>query len=222
MRKIAPSLMCTDLGNVESDIKELDKANVDFYHIDIMDGQFVPNFTLGPDFVKTVRALTNKPLDVHIMSYDPEKFIDLFHEPGADMISIHAEATKNLQGTLTKIQQLGMKSGVAINPSTPLSVLDYVYDVTDYVTLMTVNPGFAGQKFIPSMYEKIEELKSNILTRKLDIKIEVDGNIGETTIPKCIEVGADWFIGGTSAIYKKENSLYDNVQKTKELLKGGN
>lgn len=222
MKKIAPSLMCTDLGNVENDIKQLDEANVDFYHIDIMDGQFVSNFTLGPDFVKTVRNLTKKPLDVHIMSFKPESFINLFHEAGADMISIHVEATNNLQGTLKKIQDLGMKAGVAINPSTPLSTLDYVYDVIDYVTLMTVNPGFAGQTFIPSMYGKIAELKAKIQEKNPNIKIEVDGNIGATTIPNCVKAGADWFIGGTSAIYKKDDSLYNNVQKTKELLNGGN
>lgn len=220
MYKIGPSLMCADLGSVSKDVIELDKAGIDFHHIDIMDGNFVPNFTLGPDFVKMVRKLTDKPLDIHIMAEDPERFIELFHGAGADWISIHAEATKNLQGTLSKIKELGMKAGVAINPSTPLSVLDYVYDVTDYVTLMTVNPGFAGQKFIPSMYDKIHSLRKEIENRNLDIDIEVDGNIGKDTIPKCIENGANLFVGGTSAIFKKGFSLKENVENTKNLIDG--
>src|SRR5699024_6979996 len=179
MLKIAPSLMCTDLGNVEKDIKELDEAGIDLYHIDIMDGTFVPNFTLGPDFVKTVRELSDKPLDIDIMAEKPERFIDLFHQAGSDMIAIHAETTNNLQGTLTKIQDLGMQAGVAINPSTPLDVLDYVYNVIDYVVIMTVNPGFAGQTFIPEMYDKIANLKAEITNRNLNIEIMVDGNIGK-------------------------------------------
>lgn len=222
MFKIAPSLMCTNLGNVAKDLAELDQAGVDFYHIDIMDGRFVPNFTLGVDFVKKVRSLTTTPLDIHLMTEEPEKFIELFHDAGADMIAIHAEATKNLQGTLTKIQSLGMKAGVAINPSTPLDVLNYVYDVTDYVILMTVNPGFAGQKFIPAMYQKIGELKKEITARNLNIEIEVDGNIGAATIPGCIEKGATSFIGGSSAIYNPNFTLAENVANTRKLLVGGN
>ncbi|WP_159721501.1 ribulose-phosphate 3-epimerase [Enterococcus sp. CSURQ0835] len=222
MLQIGPSLMCTDLGNVKGDLKELDAAGVDFYHIDIMDGIFVNNFTLGPDFVQKVRDLTEKPLDIHLMVENPERFIDLFHQVGSDMIAIHAEATRNLQGTLTKIKSLGMKAGVAINPSTPLDVLDYVYSVTDYVVLMTVNPGFAGQKFIPDMYEKIAQLKAEIDKRGLQIEIEVDGNIGAATIPQCIAQGATRFIGGSSSIYNPKFTLTDNVKATKELLKGGN
>ncbi len=221
MYKIGPSLMCTDLGNVERDIKELDEAGVDFYHIDIMDGTFVPNFTLGPDFVKAVRNLTDKPLDIHIMTEKPERFIDLFHEAGSDMIAIHAETTNNLQGTLSKIQDLGMKAGVAINPSTPLDVLEYVYNVTDYVVVMTVNPGFAGQTFIPEMYDKIAQLKEEITKRNLEIEVMVDGNIGKDTIPKSKEKGATSFVGGTSSVYKSENTLTENVKNTRKLLNGG-
>lgn len=221
MLKIAPSLMCTDLGNVEKDIKELDEAGIDLYHIDIMDGTFVPNFTLGPDFVKTVRELTDKPLDIHIMAEKPERFIDLFHQAGSDMIAIHAETTNNLQGTLTKIQDLGMKAGVAINPSTPLDVLDYVYNVIDYVVIMTVNPGFAGQTFIPEMYDKIANLKAEITKRNLNIEIMVDGNIGKDTIPKSKEKGATIFVGGTSSVYKSGLSLTENVKNTRNLLDGG-
>lgn len=218
MNKLGPSLMCTDLGNVEQDIKELDNAAVDFYHIDVMDGVFVPNFGLNLDFVKRVREITEKPLDVHLMVTDPSRYIDTFAEAGADMISIHAEATTNLQGDLARIQALGLKAGVAINPATSLNVLDYVYDVTDYVVIMTVNPGFAGQRFIPSIYNKIQELSDQIKKRGLNIDIQVDGNIGKNTIPKCKANGATMYIGGTSAVYSSAGTLEENVKKTKELL----
>lgn len=216
--KLGPSLMCTNLMNVESDIKELDAANVDFYHIDIMDGNFVSNFTLGPDFVRQVRKLTNKPLDIHIMANNPEHYIELFAEAGADMISIHSEGTKHLQGALAKIRKLGLKSGVALNPETSIDVLQYVLDVTDYVCLMTVNPGFAGQKFIPAMYKKIRQLHEMIVASGYPIEIEVDGNIGEETIPQCKQNGAVLYVGGTSAVYKKGCTLFDNVQATRLLL----
>ncbi|ALV22138.1 MULTISPECIES: ribulose-phosphate 3-epimerase [Carnobacterium] len=218
MNKLGPSLMCTDLGNVEQDIKELDNAAVDFYHIDVMDGVFVPNFGLNPDFVKRVREITEKPLDVHLMVTDPSRYIDTFAEAGADMISIHAEATSNLQGDLARIQAHGLKAGVAINPATSLDVLEYVYDVTDYVVVMTVNPGFAGQKFIPATYDKIQELSDQIKKRGLQIEIQVDGNIGENTIPKCKDNGATMYIGGSSAVYNSTGTLKENVQKTKQLL----
>lgn len=218
MYKVAPSLMVTDLSRVGEDIKELDNAGVEQYHIDIMDGHFVPNFTLGPDFVKKVNELTNTPLDLHLMIENPENYIDMFYEAGADMISIHAEATNNLEGTLQKIQKLGMKAGVAINPATPLSVLDYVYPVIDYVLVMTVNPGFAGQKFIPAMYQKIADLRHIIDSKGMNIDIEVDGNLGSQTIPGCVNSGAEWFVGGTSSVYQKDHSLIENVAAVRQLL----
>ena len=218
MNKLGPSLMCTDLGNVEQDIKELDNAAVDFYHIDVMDGVFVPNFGLNLDFVRRVREITEKPLDVHLMVTDPSRYIDTFAEAGADMISIHAEATTNLQGDLARIQAHGLKAGVAINPATSLEVLEYVYDVTDYVVVMTVNPGFAGQNFIPAVYDKIQDLSDQIKKRGLKIEIQVDGNIGENTIPKCKDNGATMYIGGSSAVYNSTGTLKENVQKTKQLL----
>lgn len=218
MNKLGPSLMCTDLGRVEEEIRELDQAGVDFYHLDIMDGQFAPNFALSPDFVKKVRKLTTTTLDVHLMVENPERYIDVFIDSGADMLSVHAEATHNLQSILAHIQSRGVKAGVAINPATPLDVLDYVYDVTDYVVVMTVNPGFAGQQFIPATYEKIKRLHKKITDLNLDISIQVDGNIGAATIPQCIENGANLFVGGTSAVYSPEKSLIDNVKATKKLL----
>ncbi|HGF8334020.1 TPA: ribulose-phosphate 3-epimerase, partial [Enterococcus faecium] len=196
----------------------LDNAAVDFYHIDVMDGVFVPNFGLNIDFVKRVREITEKPLDVHLMVTDPSRYIDTFAEAGADMISIHAEATTNLQGDLARIQAHGLKAGVAINPATSLDVLEYVYDVTDYVVVMTVNPGFAGQKFIPAIYDKIQELSDQIKKRGLKIEIQVDGNIGENTIPKCKDNGATMYIGGSSAVYNSAGTLEENVKKTKQLL----
>ncbi|GAY77581.1 ribulose-phosphate 3-epimerase [Sporolactobacillus inulinus] len=218
MNKIGPSLMCADLAHLADDISQLDEAGVDFYHLDVMDGQFVSNFTIGPDLIKTIRSLTNKPLDAHLMIQNPERYIDLFSDCGVDMLSIHAEATDNIQGTLAKIKQLGMKAGLALNPATPLTVLDYVYDVVDYVVIMTVNPGFSGQKFIPATYQKIAQLHERIQKQERTIEIEVDGNIGKATIPTCKENGATLYICGTSSIFHNRGTRQENVAQTRKWL----
>lgn len=182
----------------------------------------MPNFTLGPDFIKRTREITTKPIEVHLMIEQPEHFINLFRQTGADRLTIHAEATTNLQGTLARIQAAGMKAGVALNPATPLEVLDYVYDVVDYIVIMTVNPGFAGQAFIPAMYGKIAKLSMLLHERDLNIPIEVDGSMGAATIPKCKVAGARYFIGGTSSVYHPGKTLTENVNGTQMLINGNN
>lgn len=155
------------------------------------------------------------------MVEQPEQFINLFRQTGADRLTIHAEATTNLQGTLAQIQAAGMQAGVALNPATPLDVLDYVYDVLDYVVIMTVNPGFAGQAFIPTMYSKIAQLNTILHDRGLTLPIEVDGSIGKQTIAQCKIAGAQYFVGGTSSVYHPGKTLTENVTMTQQLIKGG-
>lgn len=215
---IGPSLMCADMGLLRETTARLDSADVDFFHFDIMDGTFVPNFTMGPDMVKSLRPVTDKPFDVHLMVNQPEDHIDLFADAGADMISIHAEATLHLQGVLAKIKKRGLKAGVAVNPATPIDCLRYVLDVTDFVTIMTVNPGFAGQTFIPATYGKITDVLTMIKNSEYDIKIEVDGNIGPKTIPHVLQNGASMLVCGTSSIFKRDDSLENNVKNLRAFL----
>jgi ribulose-phosphate 3-epimerase len=202
---IGPSVMCADWGNLGSEIEMLDRGGVDFYHFDIMDGQFVPNFTMGPDLLKTLRAYTEKPFDIHMMVEEPERYIDMFADAGANWISVHAESKTHLQRALQQIRSRGLKAGVALNPSTPLSFLEYVFDVTDYVCLMTVNPGFARQSFIPSMHKKISDLKDMVTAIGAPIEIQVDGNISYESIPKVVEQGASLLVCGTSSLFMSNN-----------------
>ncbi|GGJ91055.1 ribulose-phosphate 3-epimerase [Lentibacillus kapialis] len=218
MVKLGPSLMCADMGNLQETIVRLDHKRVDFFHFDVMDGRFVPNFTLGPEIVKSLRQLTKASFDIHLMIEEPEKYIDVFIEAGADMISVHAEATIHLQRTLQLIRNRGLKAGVALNPSTPLYNLDYIWDMIDYVVLMTVNPGFAGQKFIPLIYNKIERLNQLIAENNLSIDIQVDGNISYETIPKVLEKGADMLVCGTSSLFKKDKSLEQAMDELNNFM----
>ncbi|TBL77664.1 ribulose-phosphate 3-epimerase [Paenibacillus thalictri] len=201
MALIGPSVMCADWGNLQENMEMLERGGVDFYHFDIMDGSFVPNFTMGPDLLKALRPYSGKAFDIHLMVQEPERYIGMFAEAGADWITVHAESKVHLQRALQYIRKLGLKAGVALNPSTPLSALDYVLDDLDHVCLMTVNPGFAGQAFIPSMYRKIEDLRKVIDASGAPIDIQVDGNIGYNTIPKVIECGASMLVCGTSSLF---------------------
>ncbi|MFC3746609.1 ribulose-phosphate 3-epimerase [Paenibacillus sp. GCM10012306] len=211
MALIGPSLMCADMGILQETVIRLDQAGVDFFHLDVMDGSFVPNFTLGPDMIKSIRPHTSKPFDVHLMIKQPEHYLNLFIDAGADMISVHAEATEHLQRTLQTIRNQGIKAGVALNPSTPINELQYILDVTDYITIMTVNPGFAGQKFIPSMYKKIADIKEMIDREGYNVQIQVDGNIGYETIPGVLDNGADMLVCGTSCLFKPDITFEEAV-----------
>ncbi|KAF0822211.1 ribulose-phosphate 3-epimerase [Cytobacillus firmus] len=218
MTLIGPSLMCADMGNLQESVTRLDQAGVDFYHLDVMDGKFVPNFTMGPDLIRKIREYTNKPFDVHLMIEKPEDHLDLFIDAGADMISVHTEATGHLQRTLQKIKDKGLKAGVALNPSTPVSEIEYVLDVIDYITVMTVNPGFAGQKFVPLMNKKISRIRELIDKEGYKVDIQADGNIGYHTIPDVIGNGANMLVLGTSCLFRNDITLEDAVKKLRTFL----
>ncbi len=208
--------MCADLGHMVESVQILHRGEVDFFHFDIMDGNFVPNFSMGPDMLRTLRSQTNKAFDVHLMVEEPERFIDVFADAGADMISVHAESKLHLQRVLQAIRDRNLKAGVALNPSTPLCMLDYVLECVDYVCLMTVNPGFAGQKLIPSTLGKIADLKQKIRAADRDISIQVDGNISLANIPKVIEKGADMLVCGTSSLFLPGVPLEQSVADLRE------
>ncbi|WP_404405100.1 ribulose-phosphate 3-epimerase [Jeotgalibacillus malaysiensis] len=220
MTAIGPSLMCADMSRLKEEVISLDKAGVDYFHLDIMDGHFVPNFTLGPDVIHQIRKLTDKPFDIHLMVQDPGRYIELFKSAGADMISIHAEADPHLQKTLQLIRSSGLKAGVALNPSTPIDQIEYVLDVVDYITIMTVNPGFAGQKFIPMMYRKIKQIAELVQKEGYQIQIQVDGNIGYDTIPGVLENGADMLVCGTSSLFKSNISREEAMQQLSVFIDG--
>ena len=197
---IAPSILSADFANLGSEIRAVDQAGADVIHVDVMDGSFVPNITIGPLVVEAVRRVTDKPLDVHLMIADADRYIENFAQAGADWISVHVEACPHLHRTVTRIKQLGKKAGVVLNPATSLATIDYVLEEVDYVMLMSVNPGFGGQSFIASALEKTWQLRSRIETLGLEVGIELDGGIACENISMVAEAGGNIFVAG-SAIY---------------------
>lgn len=197
---IAPSILSADFNRLGGEIKAVEEAGADLIHVDVMDGHFVPNITIGPLVVNAAANIAAKPLDVHLMISDPDKYIDSFAQAGADWITVHVEACTHLHRTIARIKELGKKAGVVLNPATSLSTLDYVLEDVEVVMLMSVNPGFGGQKFIPSTLAKIWQLRQRIDAMGLDIDIEVDGGISPSSIAEVAEAGANVFVAG-SAVY---------------------
>ncbi len=197
---IAPSILSADFANLGSEVRAVDEAGADVIHIDVMDGHFVPNITIGPLIVEAVRRVTTRVLDVHLMIANADLYVDSFAEAGADWITVHVEACTHLHRTVSRIKELGKMAGVVLNPATPLSTVDYILEEVDLVMLMSVNPGFGGQTFVASTLEKTWQLKSRIDTLGLDVGIEIDGGIGQANIAQVAEAGANIFVAG-SAIY---------------------
>lgn len=216
MKKIAPSILSADFAKLGQEIEAVEKAGADWIHVDVMDGHFVPNITIGPPVVKSIRKATKLPLDVHLMIENPEKYIPDFRKAGADWISIHPESTKHLQRALTMIRELGAKASVSINPATPLYVLDHVWNDLDMILVMTVNPGFGGQKFIPAMKTKIQTLKKKIERENPKILLEVDGGVNLENIGELSSLGVDVFVAG-SAVFESGDYQHAISEMKKQI-----
>ena len=199
---IAPSILSADFGHLHNEISALDKAGADMIHIDVMDGHYVPNLTFGPGLVRQIRPYTSLPFDVHLMVDNPEAAVGWFISAGADIVTVHAEACKHLDAVLNSIRERGCKAGVSLNPSTPETVLESVLVKVDLILVMTVNPVFGGQVFLPEQLKKIARIKSMIGSR--DIKIEVDGGINAMTAAECSAAGADILVAGTAVFASKD------------------
>jgi len=199
MPLIAPSILSADFAQLGEDVRAIDEAGADWIHIDVMDGHFVPNLTIGPGVVKALRPHSDKPFDVHLMIAPVDSFLDAFAEAGADIITVHPESGPHLHRTVQRIRGLGKKAGVSLNPATPAKALDYVLDDIDLVLVMSVNPGFGGQKFIASQLRKIETVAKQIAKRDLAIELEVDGGIDPETARQALDAGATVLVAGTAA-----------------------
>ena len=208
--KISPSILSADFSILGDEIKSLEKAGADLIHVDVMDGHFVQNITMGPPIIKMIRKCTKLPFDVHLMISPVEKYIKAFADAGSDIITIHPEATDNLKRAVGTIKSLGKKAGVSLNPKTPISALIDVINDIDLILIMSVNPGFAGQSFMSEVLPKVTELRKMINDKKLKIDIEIDGGINFETAPLAVKAGANILVSGTTIF---SGSLKDNIQK---------
>ncbi len=216
MVKIAPSILSADFANLGNHIKRLQNSEADIIHIDVMDGRFVPNISFGVPVIKAIRPYTDKIFDVHLMIEEPSRYIEDFVKAGADIITVHCEADRHLDRTINYIKSFGVKASVALNPATSLDSIKYVLSNLDMVLIMSVNPGFGGQKYIPYCSEKIKELRNMIDLTGKDILLEVDGGIGANNIKEAVDSGANVIVAG-SAVFK-EDKIEENIKTLKEAI----
>jgi len=210
--KISPSILSADFSKLGSEIQDLEKAKADLIHIDVMDGHFVPNITIGPEVIKKLRKYTSLPFDVHLMISPVDNFIKNFADAGADIITIHPEATKDLISSIKKIKSYNKKVGISLNPKTPVDKVLPVLDIIDLVLVMSVNPGFGGQKFIENTLDKVKILRKEIDTKKLNIQIEIDGGINFESSKMAKKAGVDILVSGTTIFRENEGNLKKNIQ----------
>lgn len=215
MYKLAPSILAADFANLGSEVKKIDEAGAEYIHIDVMDGNFVPSISFGMPIISAIRGITDKVFDVHLMIDEPIRYIDDFVKAGADLITVHAESCKHLDRTVMAIKETGKKASVALNPATPLSVLEHILPELDMVLIMSVNPGFGGQQFIPYTLEKIKALRAMINERGLSTDIQVDGGVKLSNVEEVLEAGANVIVAGTAVF---GGDALQNVVEFKEVF----
>ena len=211
--RIAPSILSADFSRLGEEVRAIDAAGADYIHVDVMDGHFVPNITVGPLVVKALRGASRLPFDVHLMISPVDPYIPEFADAGADILTVHPEAGPHLHRSLQLIKSLGKKAGVALNPATPVAALDHVWDAVDLVLVMSVNPGFGGQKFIESQFDKIAELRRRIDAGGRPIDLEVDGGINAETAPRAVAAGADVLVAGTASFTGGPEAYAENIRR---------
>jgi len=216
MKKIAPSILSADFGRLAEEIKAVEEAGADWIHLDIMDGHFVPNLTIGPPVVKALRKITSLPFDVHLMIENPDRYLDAFIDAGSDVLTIHVEATPHLHRTINHLREKNIKAGIALNPSTPIWTVEEIITDCDLILIMTVNPGFGGQHFIPSMIPKIRRTKDMVAKQAKPLLIEVDGGISPNNIQVISDAGGEVFVAG-AAVFGSDDYSYTIKQMRKAI-----